>query len=78
MTESSSSISTLAHIDIGQDTAFTVYLIQPLRGAVLVVIRWPEHATEVEPHRFADVADSVVGALAVARAQLAVIQAGEV
>jgi hypothetical protein len=40
-------------------------------------MRWPEHATEVEPHRFADVADSVVGALAVARAQLAVIQAGD-
>ncbi len=50
MTESSSSITTLAHIDIGQDTTFTVYLIQPLRGPVLVVLRWPERVTEVEPH----------------------------
>jgi hypothetical protein len=77
MTESSSSITTLAHIEIGQDTTFTVYLIQPLRGSDLVVVRWPEHATEVEPRGFVNVADSVVGALAVARAQLAVIQAGE-
>ena len=29
MTEGSSSITTLAHIDIGQDMTFTVYLIQP-------------------------------------------------
>jgi hypothetical protein len=29
MTESSSSITTLAHIGIGQDKSFTVYLIQP-------------------------------------------------
>ena len=77
MTESSSSITTLAHIDIGMDTTFTVYLIQPLRGPVLVVVRWPERVTEVEPHGFVDVADSVVGALAIARAQLAVIQAGK-
>ena len=56
MTESSSSISTPAHIDIGQDTTFPVYLIQPLRGTVLVVAHWPEHAPEVEPHGFADVA----------------------
>jgi hypothetical protein len=77
MSESSSSITTLAHIDIGQGTTFTVYLIQRLRGAVLVVMRWPEHATEVESHRLADAADSVVGALAVARAQLAVNQAVE-
>jgi hypothetical protein len=41
------------------------------------VVRWPDHATEVEPHGFADVADSVVGALGIARAQLAVFQAGE-
>ena len=54
-----------------------MYLIQPLRGPTLVVVRWPEHATEIEHRGFADVADSVVGALAVARAQLAVIQAGE-
>ena len=76
MPESSSGISTLAHIDIGQDTTFTMYLIQPLRSLVLVVVLWPEHATEVEPHGFADVADSVVGALAVAPAQLAMTQAG--
>jgi hypothetical protein len=77
MTESSSSITTLAHVDIGQGTTFTVYLIQPLRGPILVVLRWPEHATEVEPRAFADVADSVAGALAIARAQITVIQAGE-
>jgi hypothetical protein len=53
---------------MGQDSTLTVYLIQPLQAAVLVVMRWPEHATEVEPHGFADVADSVVGELAVARA----------
>ena len=76
MTDPSSSITTLAHILIGEEP-FTVYLIQPLRGPHLVVVRWPEHPTEVEPRSFAAVADSVVGALAIARAQLAVIQAGE-
>ena len=77
MPESNDSIATLASIDVVGQT-FGVFLIRPVTESPdLIVFRWPERATEIEPRQFSVVADSVVGCLAIARAQLMIIRADE-
>jgi hypothetical protein len=67
-------------IDLARSECLTIYFVRrPEHGNIteLIVFRWPNHPTELEPARLAAATKSVMAALAEARIQLAAIRASE-